>query len=276
MTAANAFRYTAHDVWLIVVALLGVTLLPTSYFAFQSWNAPSLGALALVQAFVICTNYQCVAHNFVHNEFFAVRRWNFAFSVLNTLAIGVPQSIFRQHHLNHHQYNNCPLAQDGSVGDRSSLYRYSNRADEPEPFWRFALLSPLRADILLYAVAARKRGHAARLAAESAASAMLAAGLLYWDWRYFAFYYVPLIYVGHVLTYAEGYFEHFKATPGDKMRNAASCYGRLYNMFWFNNGYHQEHHCFPQVHWTRIPEKRAEMLPEAERRVVPTAHWFNF
>ena len=58
--------------------------------------------------------------------------------------------------------------------------------------------------------------------------------------------------------------------------DSVSGYGRLYNLIWFNNGYHQEHHWRPQVHWTEVPALRAQLPPETSRRVVRAAHWFNF
>ena len=74
----------------------------------------------------------------------------------------------------------------------------------------------------------------------------------------------------------EHYLEHYGATPGDRRTDSVSSYGRLYNLIWFNNGYHQEHHFRPQVHWTRVPEVKSLLPPESERRTVRGAHWFNF
>ncbi|MEM9853135.1 MAG: fatty acid desaturase [Pseudomonadota bacterium] len=268
--------HTGADLLLVGVTFLGLALLAAAYLAFQSWGFWALVPLFVVMCFVICTNYQCTAHNFVHNEFFAARWMNDAFSVLNTLALGFSQTIFREHHLNHHKHNNAPLARDGSAGDLSSLRRYSGDEEEDEPFLKYILLSPLRADILSYARAAIRRKYKARLVAEAAALVLFWLFLLAVDWRFALMFYLPLVYLGHVMTYAEGYFEHHKTTPGDRMRNAVSCYGALYNWFWFNNGYHQEHHCYPAVHWTEIPEYREKMLSEDERRVVSYAHWVNF
>ena len=60
------------------------------------------------------------------------------------------------------------------------------------------------------------------------------------------------------------------ASPGSN--DSVSCYSRLYNFVWFNNGYHQEHHFRPQVHWTELPTLHPQMLPESERRVVRGWH----
>lgn len=272
----SIFTTSAADAWLVAVTAFGIALHVLALDVVPVWPVWADVLLFLFMCFVICTNYQCVAHNFVHNEFFAAPAANTAFSVTNTLALGFPQTIFHQHHLNHHRFNNAPFAKDGSLGDLSSLQRYSAEPGQDEPFLRYCLLSPLRADILTYARAGVRRRMGPRLALEIAALAALWIVLALHSWTYLLFFYVPLVYVGHVMTYAEGYFEHHKTMPGDKMRNAVSSYGRFYNVIWFNNGFHQEHHCYPQVHWTRIPDYRDRMLPDDDRRVVPFAHWTNF
>jgi hypothetical protein len=49
-----------------------------------------------------------------------------------------------------------------------------------------------------------------------------------------------------------GYFEH--------AGGATSYYGRLYNVLFFNDGYHVEHHANPGLHWTRLPERREALV----------------
>jgi fatty acid desaturase len=273
-------RLLAHapqDLALVAVAIAGAAMLPVALLAWREGETIALVCLFVVQAAIICTNYQCVSHNFVHNEFFASTWLNTAFSMLNSVALGFPQTVFKQHHLNHHRYNNAPYARDGvSPGDLSSLHRYSKTPGGTEGFLRYSLLSPLRADIPTYVRHALRRRDGLRLALDCAALLGVMAALAFASASFFLFFYLPLIFFGHVLTYAEGYFEHNKGVPGDPRRNAVSCYGRAYNILWFNNGYHQEHHCFPHIHWTEIPSVRNLMLPELDRRVVRGAHWVNF
>jgi fatty acid desaturase len=87
-------------------------------------------------------------------------------------------------------------------------------------------------------------------------------------------YLLGVFYLGQVLAAAENYVEHLDAVPGDRFKNAVSCYSPWYNQVWFNNGYHQEHHFRPSLHWTLLPTLKAELPPESERPVVQDAHWF--
>ncbi len=58
--------------------------------------------------------------------------------------------------------------------------------------------------------------------------------------------YLPGYAAGLALCYVHGYFEHAHGTKSN--------YGYLYNVPFFNDGYHVEHHMQPQVHWTRLPK----------------------
>ncbi len=56
--------------------------------------------------------------------------------------------------------------------------------------------------------------------------------------------YLPGYLVGLGLCYVQGHYEHAHGT--------VSHYGRLYNVFFFNDGYHIEHHAHPGRHWREL------------------------
>ena len=51
--------------------------------------------------------------------------------------------------------------------------------------------------------------------------------------------------------------------PGNYFANSVSSYNRLYNLFWFNNGYHQEHHWDPKTHWTMMDRLRQQIKKQS-------------
>jgi hypothetical protein len=59
--------------------------------------------------------------------------------------------------------------------------------------------------------------------------------------------YLPGYIGGLLLCSLHGYYEHAPET--------VSHYGTLYNLFFFNDGYHVEHHARPAAHWTRLREQ---------------------
>jgi fatty acid desaturase len=271
------FAHSRLDALLVLLALVQLAVLVYGVLGVGSvaWGTSLI--LALVSVFLMCTNFQCVAHNYIHNPFFKGRRLNFAFSVLNSLLIGGPQSLYRIHHLHHHKYNNdAPDPETGTTKDLTSTWRYSPWPWREESFWSYALLGYFRSDFGFLLREVRRKGLLSWVIWESAAlfALLIVMGLL--NPGGLVLFYLPVWYFGNAAAQAENYLEHYGAIPGNRKTDSVSSYGRLYNLIWFNNGYHQEHHYRPQTHWTRIPEVKDLLPPESARHVVRGAHWFNF
>ncbi|HKS36197.1 MAG TPA: fatty acid desaturase [Verrucomicrobiae bacterium] len=68
--------------------------------------------------------------------------------------------------------------------------------------------------------------------------------------------YLPGLLLGLALCQLQGHFEHAQGTT--------SHYGRLYNVVFFNDGYHVEHHAHPGGYWRDLP-KRIERSAKRSR-----------
>jgi fatty acid desaturase len=259
------FRYSPYDSIPALFGVAQVAFLWWTFVAFPglSWWALVLSFLAVTTAY--CWNLQCVSHNFIHNPFFTSDWLNRAFGVLETLAIGLPHQLYHHYHLNHHAGDNDAKGPDGSTRDWSSIYRHGE-GDSPEAFWRYCLFSFFRVEVgpVLRVTVRHGRAHVLQTAGETLALVVFWAVLAWVSWRYFVFFYLPSYFFGWVLSYAEGYLEHYGAQPGNPFANSVSSYNRLYNLLWFNNGYHQEHHWDPKTHWTRMKELHARIRPQLE------------
>jgi hypothetical protein len=80
----------------------------------------------------------------------------------------------------------------------------------------------------------------------------------------FLFVYLPGWTLGLALCSLQGYYEHARGTT--------SHYGRVYNLIFFNDGYHVEHHARPGEHWSQLPQRRA--LGRASR-FPPVLRWLD-
>jgi fatty acid desaturase len=259
-------RFFRHSLYDAIPALCGVGIVALIFWTLLSFD--SLSWWVLVPAFVAvtwsyCWNLQCISHNFIHNPYFTNKWLNRAFSVLETFALGVPHILYHHYHLNHHAGDNDKKGPDGTTRDWSSIYRYG-KGDEPEAFFKYIFVSFFRVEVapVLRVVVRHGRVHIVQTIVETIALAAFWAGMLAINWRYFVFFYLPSYYLGWVLSYAEGYLEHYGCQPGNPFANSVSSYNRLYNLLWFNNGYHQEHHWDPKVHWTRMPDLHRQIQPQ--------------
>ena len=264
------------DAWLVAVSILQSLALIGMYIFFESDALLATIALSTLSVFLMCTNFQCVAHNFIHRPFFSHEAGNAVFAMWNTILIGLPQTIYKYHHLNHHRYNNDYQNAEGTTDDYSSIFRFSKHAQIPESSILYSFLGPFRTDVGLLYRNGKERGQGPQILAETAIYLILLLAITVLSPRFVFLCYLPTWYLGQVAAYFENYFEHYGATPGNRKTDSVSCYNRLYNLIWFNNGYHQEHHYRPQVHWSEITSVTAELQSEPNRTIVDYAHWFNW
>ena len=83
-----------------------------------------------------------------------------------------------------------------------------------------------------------------QLAWETGLVTALWSSLLALEPKFFLTVYIPGWFLGLGLCHLQGHFEHEHGTT--------SHYGRLYNLLFFNDGYHVEHHARPAEHWLRL------------------------
>jgi fatty acid desaturase len=280
MTQAVKRGLFAHSRWdALMVAFIFSEIAITTYSTLSWGSVPLLVSVALGALCILlnCMNYQAVAHSFIHHPYFRWRGLNRFFSVVISLALQGPQTLYRAHHLDHHRYNNDPRdPETGRTRDSSSTYRFARRSGQEEGLLSYALLGPLRVDYVFLYGRSKKRGDAALTWIETVTVLLYFAVLGIFNWKGLVCFFAPAWYLGQAFAMAHNYCEHRGAQPGNRLTDSVSCYGRLYNKLWFNEGHHQEHHFRPHVHWTRLPELRPLMLPESQRRVVRHIHWVNF
>lgn len=255
-------KHSFKDIILVLLTFLQVSLLALPFFTPLS--PAVLMILVIINILLVGTNYQCVSHNFIHLPFFKSNVLNQFFSMLNSIGIGIPQSAYRLHHLHHHRFNNQPEKDD------SSTRRYGKDGKD-ENIVTYSVMGVFRTDVPGLVNEALKKSKLVLWELLTIASFL--GVLLFLNWKLALFYLVPSIFLGQVFSLWENYCEHHYADPYDRKRDSVSCYNSFYNWIWFNNGYHQEHHFSPQMHWTEIPKVKAS-LPD-DRVIVKGCHLTN-
>jgi fatty acid desaturase len=240
------------------------------------WVSVLLGCLYAVS---ISWNINGVSHNFIHTPYFRPRWLNYAFSLLESIAIGFSQTYYDWIHMRHHVGNSDRQDEHGETVDWISLYRHG-KDGKPESVWGYTFLSVFRDNIGdVHKAIAKSSPFDARWARfELWTFLALAFAALVYNWKALLFL-VPFYYLGNCLSSLNGYYEHFNGNPDVPLAWGVSSYNNLYNFLWFGNGYHAEHHYRPRMHWTNMRRFHEQIKQEQERagvHSITTCHALGF
>jgi len=276
---SGLFAWSRWDAVSVLAALahLAFVIWTVAGFAHRPWWGNLI--CGAVFAYAASWNINGVAHNFIHTPYFRARALNDAFSLLNSLALCTPQRFYAWVHLRHHEGNSDRPGADGETRDWLSIYRHG-AAGEPEPVWSYVVKGVFRDDAgdIYRALKAKRPRDAVFGRIEIGAITAYILALAVIDWRAVMFL-VPFYYLGECLSQLNGYYEHYRGNPDEPIAWGVSTYAPLYNLVWFNNGHHAEHHYRPAVHWTRLPTLRRAIAQEQAARgvhVIGTAHALGF
>ena len=86
-------------------------------------------------------------------------------------------------------------------------------------------------------------------------------------------FWIPFYYLGNSLSSLNGFYEHYQGNPNLPIAWGVSSYNWVYNITWFNNGYHAEHHYRPKHHWSRMKALRAQIADQQQAAGVKVIKW---
>ncbi|HTU75311.1 MAG TPA: fatty acid desaturase [Trebonia sp.] len=248
----------------------------------------------IVLAWLTTFNTIVLSHLFIHRPWFASDRLNTVISTMNSVSIAGSVTVYRFMHVrNHHRYSNDRRGSDGSTLDLASTYRNGKDGGHqpliPYVFTgvryyatdlvkevlgvrRLWKVGPGDETILSLATSHEPRRHSElrQIRVERAAHCIMLLLFTVISWQWALFCCLPALVITWTLANIQNYYRHYGANPDERAANSVSYYGRLYNLLTFNDGYHQEHHLAPGVHWSALPavrdRQRAEMA--AHDRIV--------
>ena len=260
-----AVGHLAFDIWLIA-----------GFDSRPLWVSAILGCIYAVS---ISWNINGISHNFIHTPYFKPRWMNYAFSMLESLAIGFSQTYYHWVHMKHHTGNSDRQDASGTTIDWLSIYRHGKNG-KPESVWGYTFLSFFRDDMgdIHAAIAKRKPFDAEWGKWELRIFIAAAIIAIAYNWKAVLFF-APFYYLGNCLSSLNGYYEHLNSNPDKPITWGVSSYNKFYNWLWFGNGYHAEHHYRPSCHWTKIKELH-EQIAAAQKQegthVITTCHALGF
>ena len=118
------FRYSAWDAVPAALAYANLALLAAFLLAWPQMTWPERIAGAAAYGLAIGWSLDSVSHNFIHNPFFAWEPLNRLTSLVLTLSLGTPQTMYKYVHMRHHAGNSDRIGADGQTVDPISLFQY--------------------------------------------------------------------------------------------------------------------------------------------------------
>jgi fatty acid desaturase len=247
------FRYSVWDGLLLAITIfqLGLNL----WLAYTWDSRPWLVNLLFYPPclFLFWYNGLVTTHNFVHTPWFNSRVLNNLYAAINSPNLLSPLAHYRNIHFNHHQYEDDRQDENGQTQDHSSTFAYGENGQR-ENVLSYCALAIIRDDLFSSFQQCKKRSEALQIGVESGMCLLAITTYFLLSWKFFVFFVIPIFYFGWSLVYLANYYEHFGATPENRYANSTSHYGYWYNALCCNEGYHQEHHLRPNIHWRKRPQ----------------------
>ena len=185
-------------------------------------------------------------HVFFHECVHAKSVYSTPVNIINSLILGLPFDGYRVHHFNHHCHENSLkdfsttwfLQNDNKTGFSCLSYSLGwirqllKSINEPEPFdEKFGDANEIKQ----------------RIPIQKMAILSILIVLTFADWKYLVLY-LLLVYSGWAFSALHNYGQH-PPIEGEPICTYAN---HTYNLLFFNNGLHSEHHKKPWLLWDSI------------------------
>jgi len=255
--------------WRSKYICLFALVLPQVWLSVVTADLPWLPYLAIAYVFgaTITQALFLAIHELAHNLFFKSPLHNRLFSMVANWPIGIPYTIpFRGYHLEHHKFQGV----DGVDTDVPSYFEAQHiRGPLSKTAWACC-------QILTYALRPmfiKAQDITAMHVTNWAVQIAFDAAMLYaFGWRPLAYMVLCILLAGGLHPCA-GHFisEHYVFPHLAPKQETYSYYGPLNYLTW-NVGYHNEHHDFPYIPWSRLPELR-RIAPEFYDNLAVCESW---
>jgi fatty acid desaturase len=271
--------YSYWDILPVTIGVLHLVYQVALFILFPKLSWWVLIPMGLLHSYMVAWNIESVSHNFTHTPYFKSKLLNRIFALIESVAIGFSQQFYRTVHIRHH-IGNSDLPKEGKTRDWFSIYRYG-KDGKAENVWTYSLFGFFRgdSDTVFAEMAKNGRNDDVRWSKiEHAAFLGWFALGFFLNWK-FMLYFLPFYYLGHVISMMVGYYEHYQANPELAIAWGVSTYGKWYNFFWMNNGYHAEHHYRPKLHWTQMKLLHEQIQSQQKENgvyVIKVPHYLGF
>jgi len=238
-------------------------------WATQELSWPAYVFVAYVFGATITQALFLAIHELAHNLFFKSPKANRYFAMVANWPIGIPYCVpFRGYHLEHHKWQGV----DGIDTDIPSRFegRFI-RGPVTKTIWACCQILTYALRPMFIKAQDVTTAHLMNWASQIAFDALV---YYCWGWKPL-FYFVFCIFLAGGLHPCAGHFisEHYVFPHLDAVQETYSYYGPLNWLTW-NVGYHNEHHDFCNIPWSRLPALKA-LAPEYYDNLAVCDSWIG-
>jgi len=238
-------------------------------WATQDLSWPKYLFVAYVFGATITQALFLAIHELAHNLFFKRPQANRYFAMVANWPIGIPYCVpFRGYHLEHHKFQGV----DGIDTDiPSRLEGKIIRGPVTKTIWACCQILTYALRPMFIKAQDITQAHIMNWVSQIAFDLAV---FYFWGWKPL-FYFVLCIFLAGGLHPCAGHFisEHYVFPHLDAMQETYSYYGPLNWLTW-NVGYHNEHHDFCNIPWSRLPALKA-MAPEFYDNLAVCDSWIG-
>jgi len=238
-------------------------------WATQNLSWPAYLFVAYVFGATITQALFLAIHELAHNLFFKRPQHNRYFAMVANWPIGIPYCVpFRGYHLEHHKWQGV----DGIDTDIPSRAEGKYiRGPVSKTAWASCQILTYALRPMFIKAQDVTTAHVMNWASQIAFDVLV---FYVWGWRPL-FYFVFCIFLAGGLHPCAGHFisEHYVFPHLDAIQETYSYYGPLNWLTW-NVGYHNEHHDFCNIPWSRLPALKA-LAPEYYDNLAVCDSWIG-
>lgn len=209
-----------------------------------------------------------INHNHRHHPIFINNIYNRLTNIWISILIGAPSTrLHLVHHFNHHFY--YPDLQDWAHYKNCAKGRGLNRILS-YLFNAIRNMNVHRNEL----VDSKKKSW--MIIEERLAIFSFIAFAIYYNWRSFIFFILPIWLFGQLLLLTSNLLNHDYCPLDHSVNNSRDFISGLENWMFCNNGYHTAHHLNPALHWSELPNlHRKEVVPNKNKDLIEDS-FFKF
>ena len=244
-----------------VQSILYLILFPT-LIVFQ-WNMEQVHIVLYVVLCIFPLGITAINHNIGHVPIWRNPTLNRITEYVAGTLQGVPLFLFQTIHVDsHHRYNQSEedATRVSRVGEHNHLWGYL-----VYPLFTLGPVRKLRKEY--FRSISFRSDEFRKIIIQHGLLLLLWSVSLYISWeKMIVFIMIPQLIGIHFLM-ASNYLQHAQCEVGSAHNHSRNFTGWIFNLLFFNVGYHTAHHLDQKIHWTKLPSVHQEIQAHVDTRL---------